>query len=64
VDYGPVRRFFALSADPMIADADHNPRTPIHSFRTRNLALHTTGQATCRTVRRKESSIMADAGEC
>jgi len=39
-DYGLVRlrtvirRFFALSADPMIADADYNPRTPIHSFRT------------------------------
>ena len=29
-----IRRFFALSADPMIADADHNPRTSIHSFRT------------------------------
>ena len=38
----------------MIADADHNP--PIRSFRTRNLAPHTTGHS----LRRKESSIMAD----
>ena len=48
----------------MIADTDHDPRTPIHSFRTRNLAPHTAGQAACRTLRRKESSIMADEGEC
>ena len=55
---------FCIIRGPMIADAYHNPRTPIRSFRTRNLAPHTTGQAACRTLRRKESSIMADAGEC
>ena len=70
MDYGPVRKdrdlqiFFTLSTDLMIADADHNPWTPIRSFGTQNLAQHTTGQAACRTLRRKESSIMADEGEC
>ena len=52
------------STNSMIADADHDPRTPIRSFRTRNLGPHTTGQAACRTLRRKESSIMADESEC